>query len=536
VLLDGDRPKFWPIGRPLSFLSLLNDSGCVDNDIMPGVPERLAAVIGAGGDPWMGVAKILAEASGAEAALLFGDGRKLATFGVVPADLVPEGLTERLVRAGFAEARVMNLVAAGEHAVGILALASRTPGRITPETIESALPLVSLRLWAEAEVLRRESIEARFVDVERLATVGLVGAAVAHDVIQPASALASDTRDLCLQLERIIEMLGDRGPIFSEALDRYTEVAHDVRASADKMKDLLIDFRLSMRVGGDAGSSGLVLVGDVVRAALRLAGPLARDKVKIDLSIEQGLPAIAGTKKRLEQALVNLVVNAIHAATVRGVDAARVAARCRREAEEIVVEIQDNGPGIPAEVMPKIFEPFFSTKPKEQGTGLGLPITREIVEAHGGRIEVESERGRGALFRVRLPIRDEPWASDEHPRVLVVDDDEGVARAIQRALKDGFDVAIAQGGINGLRALVQANGAFDAVIVDLYMPDLDGPGLFEAVKERWPGLEKKIVFATGGAYTPAAKQFLDGVPNRRFEKPIDGATLAPILHQVMRKA
>ena len=104
-----------------------------------------------------------------------------------------------------------------------------------------------------------------------------------------------------------------------------------------------------------------------------------------------------------------------------------------------MVEVQDNGPGIPPEVMPRIFDPFFSTKPKQQGSGLGLPITREIIEAHGGRIEVESERGRGALFRVRLPIREEPWESDRRVRVLVIDDDEGVARAIQRARFAGHE-------------------------------------------------------------------------------------------------
>ena len=262
--------------------------------------------------------------------------------------------------------------------------------------------------------------------------------------------------------------------------------------------------------------------------------------MRLELRVDPDLPSVHGVRRRLEQAFTNLVVNAIHAAGVREAQAGWVEARVRAEGDEVVVEVVDNGPGIAPEVKERLFEPFFTTKAPEMGTGLGLPITREIIEAHGGRIEVVSERGRGACFRVRLPAVGTAGAgigslAKARPRVLVVDDDEGVARALKRVLQSGFEVTVALGGEAAFRLLLE-DATWDAMIVDVSMPEVDGPELYARVRARWPGLEKRIVFATGGAYTPASKAFLAAVPNRRFEKPIDGAELRPILRALVDAA
>jgi two-component system cell cycle sensor histidine kinase/response regulator CckA len=120
-------------------------------------------------------------------------------------------------------------------------------------------------------------------------------------------------------------------------------------------------------------------------------------------------------------------------------------------------------------------------------------------------------------------------------RVLVVDDDDGVARALERILRSDYDVTVAHGGEQAMDLLL-GGASFDAMLVDIAMPGIDGPELFERIRNRWPGLEKKIVFATGGAFTAASRAFLARVPNSRFEKPITREELRPIVMSVVNVA
>ena len=145
-----------------------------------------------------------------------------------------------------------------------------------------------------------------------------------------------------------------------------------------------------------------------------------------------------------------------------------------------------------------------------------------------------AEDFRAAISAVAARLRPSEPASTT-PRVLVVDDDDGVARALERILRSDYDVTVARSGEQALDILVGGN-AFDAMLVDIAMPGIDGPELYERIRARWPGLEKKIVFATGGAFTAASRAFLARVPNSRFEKPITREELRPIVASVVDAA
>jgi len=196
---------------------------------------------------------------------------------------------------------------------------------------------------------------------------------------------------------------------------------------------------------------------------------------------------------------------------------------------EIVVEISDSGKGIPAEVLARVFEPFFTTKPVGQGTGLGLSISRQVVMDHGGRMTVDSVHGKGTVFRVVLPVGAAPVppqfavAMPSQPaslrqRILVIDDEPLIGRVIRTALKRDHDVSVVQSARDALN-LLERGQAFDLVLCDVVMPDLSGPEFYELVKQRWPDLARRMVFMTGGAFTPRTVDFMAHVPTRVLNKP-----------------
>jgi CheY-like chemotaxis protein len=201
--------------------------------------------------------------------------------------------------------------------------------------------------------------------------------------------------------------------------------------------------------------------------------------------------------------------------------------------------VSDNGEGIPAEVLPRIFDPFFTTKPPGVGTGLGLSICHGIVSALGGQITVHSLPGEGTTFRVVLPAaRDEepssePTSSTKGPRarVLVIDDELQIANTLRDLLSADHEVLATTTAAEGLAA-IHSGGDFDVVFCDLMMPGMSGIELFEQLRDEGQGLEKRIVFMTGGAFTSPIAEFLASVPNRRVEKPFSLGLVERIVREM----
>jgi CheY-like chemotaxis protein len=192
------------------------------------------------------------------------------------------------------------------------------------------------------------------------------------------------------------------------------------------------------------------------------------------------------------------------------------------------------------EVRARIFEPFFTTKPIGTGTGLGLFVCHGIVSDMGGRLEVETEPGRGSTFRVILPaspaadarpsapavpdagLRPGPAApasaAARRARVLVLDDDGRVADSLRRMLEPDHDVEVLTRSRLALDR-VRAGASWDAVLCDVMMPEMSGIEWFEEVRRLDPALARRVVFVTGGAFTAGARTFLEEVGNPRLDKP-----------------
>ncbi|HET9943751.1 MAG TPA: response regulator, partial [Terriglobia bacterium] len=178
----------------------------------------------------------------------------------------------------------------------------------------------------------------------------------------------------------------------------------------------------------------------------------------------------------------------------------------------------------------RVFEPFFTTKPQEQGSGLGLPLCRNIVEGHGGTIELASEPGRGTTVSVTLPVAASDVGSPEaalepeapeatrRGRVLLIDDEASVQRALGRLLqRHGHTINTAANGVEGLAAL-EAH-SYEVILCDMRMPQLDGPGFYHELEQRYPHLLSRLVFLTGDVLSPEAEAFFAQTNCPRLIKP-----------------
>jgi C4-dicarboxylate-specific signal transduction histidine kinase len=250
-------------------------------------------------------------------------------------------------------------------------------------------------LLVQSRRRRRAELEAQrqrteLAHASRLSAVGQLTASIAHEINQPLGAILSNA-------EAAQMFLGADPP----GLDRVRQILADIADEDRRASEVIRHVRSLLRKAPpEMQTLGL---NDVARDVLALVGGDARRRgVALESELHPTLPPIRGDRVQLQQALLNLILNGLEALD-RGASAERRITVRTQPAEESSVElvVADTGPGIPEPLIPRLFESFFTTK--RDGMGLGLSIVRSIAEAHGGRIDVTSNHGRGAAFRLRLP-------------------------------------------------------------------------------------------------------------------------------------
>jgi len=268
----------------------------------------------------------------------------------------------------------------------------------------------------------------------------------------------------------------------------------------------------------------MVDVNQVVRETLALRAYEQRvTNIAVIDALAAGLPQVFADQHQVQQVLLNLVINAEQAMlSTNGHGTIVVRTWHDADRETVVLEINDDGPGIPDDLQPKIFDPFFTTKEVGKGTGLGLTVAYAIVQEHGGRIRLESRPNKGASFYVEMPVTgarlapapqvrarvEEPAETVAGGSILVVEDEAQLASAVVDALRDaGYLVEHASDGEEALAKIeIQP---FDLVVCDLKMPRLDGKAFYARLADTAPALQKRVIFVTGDVAGTDAEEFLE---------------------------
>lgn len=381
-------------------------------------------------------------------------------------------------------------------------------------TLDDAGEVVRI-LGTEQDITETKDLAARLVFSDRMISVGTLAGGMAHEINNPLGTISA-----------YLDLLAEH----PEERDRDTIIS-EARAAVDRIRSIMRGLAAFSRADEDRRTS--LDIERVIDLAIGMTGNEIRHRARL---VKQygGTPKVHANEARLGHIFINLLVNAAEAIPEGQADRHEIRITTRTDAAGwIVVEIGDSGAGIPREIQDRIFDPFFTTKSVGKGTGLGLSISHGIVRSLGGEITLRSEVGRGSTFSITLPpardtARDRPAppppsaAHDTqlHGHVLIVDDEVAFANSLRRLLSSEHAVSIVASGREALTR-VRGGERYDVILCDLMMPEMTGADLHAVLTETAPDQAKRIIFITGGAFSPSSQRFLEDVPNLCFEKPCD---------------
>ena len=367
------------------------------------------------------------------------------------------------------------------------------------------------------ETTERRTLENQINQSQKMDMVGQLAGGIAHDFNNVLSAIMM-ANDFLLNAHKPTD------PSFQDIM----QIKQNATRAATLVRQLLaFSRRQTLR-------PQVLDLGDALSDLTMLLRRLIGEKVKLDLVHGRDLWPVKVDVSQFEQVIVNLAVNArdampdggkltVKTSNLTTDESAQLSYKGMPAADYVRIDVADTGTGIPAEIVDKIFEPFFSTKEVGKGTGLGLSTVYGIVKQTGGFVYVDSEAGQGTSFRIFLPrhrpeleAAPEPQitngaakeAAAEPPKpqadltgqgtILLVEDEDGLRSLNARGLRSrGYSVIEAANGVEAMEALDEKNGAVDLVVSDVVMPEMDGPTLLKEMRQRNPNL--KIIFVSGYA-------------------------------------
>ncbi len=373
-------------------------------------------------------------------------------------------------------------------------------------------------------------LEAQMAHADRLATVGVLAQGVAHELNNPLTYVTMNVREL-------VDALESKRSFADAERAELAESAREAADGASRMARIVADLQGLARVDDEPTSMDLNVV---VERCLVLAQAQMRARVQVHKRLGS-LPAVSGDAGRMTQVVLNLLINAVQALPERG---GQIWVETFFEGSGAVLEIRDDGPGISAHVRDRMFEPFVTTKPVGDGTGLGLFVCHQYVTECGGSLEALDAPEGGARLRVKLSRAGKTELVEEsgsrarsvqprsRPAVLVIDDEPVIRETLSRQLSRHLDVTVV-GNAEAALALWSAGGSFDLTLCDLMMPGHGARWLYAALLERCPEAVRSFCVMTGGAVDPQDARFLAQAAPPLLRKPFSSSDVISFIENAV---
>jgi len=424
--------------------------------------------------------------------------------------------------------------------IGAFVLLFASPAELDGETVafaSSIAHLAALRAQRDRRGEEKASTEQQ-EETAHMVSLGLLTATVAHELRGPAGALLLQQEELKRLVEQLDVLDGGADTAIGEAVAELSELSTDIGTAVNRVRETVEQLSTVSR---REIAPEHVDLAEVVEESLTVVKPhLERRGIALSTSFEPSCYTIA-RRDNLAQVVLNLALNAMDACQHSAQP--EVAVRVLHAGEHVALVVEDNGPGVPDSAIPHIFKPFFTTKERGAGTGLGLKICSDVVSAHGGHIEVHQRTGGGASFRALLPRAREdsgllalplPAALRAAPmptrrkHVLVVDDDPVFSRTIRRSLKP-HEVKTCAAASEAQALLLDPSYAPSLVLCDVFLPGKNGNLLHAHVAKHRPEIARRFVFVTGGALGKEEAAYLRASGCTTLFKPVELKSLLELL-------
>ncbi len=345
-------------------------------------------------------------------------------------------------------------------------------------------------------------LEASMAHADRLSTVGVLAQGVAHELNNPLTFVTLNVREL-------VTNLAATTPIEGELRSELLESAREAADGSARMARIVSDLQGLARTEEHLVPMDL---SRVVERCLVLARAQMRSRVRVHKTLRP-IPNVYGDDGRMTQVVLNLLINAVQALPER---AGNIWVETRCKGDQAILEVRDDGAGIDPRVRERVFEPFVTTKPVGDGTGLGLFVCHQYVTECGGKLEALDAPEGGARMRVTLRVAREEGPifaggpadapTPRHtPRLLIIDDEPMIRESLARAMAADVELA---GSAQAALTMLRDGRRFDLVLCDLMMPGRGGRWLHAALRREFPELLPTFCVITGGAVEPEDARFL----------------------------
>jgi PAS domain S-box-containing protein len=483
-----------------------------------------------------------------------------------------EHASEAIVITDTADLRILVLNRAAEHLLGILAAdagnhsldafcqlpSQRTALKTAPDCFEelrSTRPLNLVRknggvVQAEIdgaeiifdgkpgyqffirELTERVRLEQQLRQAEKLSALGQMISGVAHELNNPLAVIKG-----------YLELVLSHHDLPPQTRANLEKVANESNRATKLVRNFLTFAR------EQSARREAVQLNDIVQRVVELRRfNFAISAVDAQTELAANLPPVAADPDQIQQVLINLLDNALHAVVNRP-GRARIKVTTQATEDSVCLRVEDNGPGVPEELVTKIFEPFFTTKEVGTGTGLGLSIAHTLMLEHHGRIAYQTSSLGGAGFVLEFPVGDNittpvpapepvPVSEPAHKApasvgsVLVLDDEPAIAQMLAELLEIiGCSATLCHSPMGALELIEKQK--FDLIVSDFRMPRMNGQQFYEAVKQRKPELAQRIIFLTGDVANHETQAFLNSIGNTHLDKPFNLASVEKAVAEVL---